>query len=205
MKLLETQNISNILATDACNCFMQHDTIRLKPVFSVRMPPACCTDGALYFNSIVTPSASESTAVTVPLAVSGNSALQQLTSDPLSHLLPSLTVNTFNKHVKRFSIYIVQFNYIYIIYIIIIFSGSAAQRGKRAAWVFCTKLTLHYNHRTGHLKTEHTESLLQLRRHLWNWSRGPAVSKRSELLVAHKKLGQLPLMPVYVLPVFGEK
>jgi hypothetical protein len=40
------------------------------------------------------------------------------------------------------------------------------------------------NHRSGHLKTKHTERLLLLRRHLWNWYRGPAVSKRSELLVA---------------------
>jgi hypothetical protein len=34
-----------------------------------------------------------------------------------------------------------------------------------------TKLTLHCNHRSGHLKTEPTESLLLLRRHLGNWSR----------------------------------
>jgi hypothetical protein len=33
----------------------------------------------------------------------------------------------------------------------------------------CTKLTLHCNHRRGHLKTEHTESLFLLRRHLRNW------------------------------------
>jgi hypothetical protein len=30
---------------------------------------------------------------------------------------------------------------------------------------------------------------------------GPAVSMRSELLVAHEKLGQLPLLMVYVVPV----
>ena len=65
----------------------------------------------------------------------------------------------------------------------------------------CTKLTLHCNHRSGHLKTEHTESLFLLRRHLRNWPRGPAVSMRSELLVAHEKLGQLPLLTVYVVPV----
>jgi hypothetical protein len=65
----------------------------------------------------------------------------------------------------------------------------------------CTKLTLHCNHRSGHLKTEHTGSLLLLRRHLENWPRGPAVRMRSELLVAHKKLGQLPLLTVYVVPV----
>jgi len=56
----------------------------------------------------------------------------------------------------------------------------------------CTKLTLHCNHKYGHLKTEHTESLSLIRRHLGNWPRGPAVSMRSELLVAHEKLGQLP-------------
>jgi hypothetical protein len=50
-------------------------------------------------------------------------------------------------------------------------------------------------------KTEHTESLFLLRRHLVNWPRGPAVSMRSELLVAHEKLGQLPLLTVYVVPV----
>jgi len=65
----------------------------------------------------------------------------------------------------------------------------------------CTKLTLHCNHRSGHLKTEHTESLFLLRRHLGNWLRGPAVSMRNELLVAHEKLGQLPLLTVYVVPV----
>ena len=36
--------------------------------------------------------------------------------------------------------------------------------------------TLHCNHRPGHLKTEHTESLFLLQRHLGNWPRGPAVS-----------------------------
>jgi len=74
---------------------------------------------------------------------------------------------------------------------------------KDAPWrVFsklCTKLTLHCNHRSGHLKTEHTESLFLLRRHLGNWPRGPSLSTRSELLVAHEKLGQLPLRTVYVL------
>jgi hypothetical protein len=35
----------------------------------------------------------------------------------------------------------------------------------------CTKLTLHCNHRSAYLKTEHTESLLLLRRHLGNWPR----------------------------------
>ena len=60
---------------------------------------------------------------------------------------------------------------------------------------------LHYNHRSGHLKTEHTESIFLLRHHLENWSRGPAVSMRNELLVAHEKLGQLPLLTVYVVLV----
>ena len=65
----------------------------------------------------------------------------------------------------------------------------------------CTKLTLHCNHRSGHLKTEHTESLFLLRRHLGNWPRGPAVRMRSELLVACEKLGQFLLLTVYVVPV----
>ena len=43
--------------------------------------------------------------------------------------------------------------------------------------------------------------LFLLRRHLGKWPRGPAVSMRSELLVAHEKLGQLPLLPVYDVPV----
>jgi hypothetical protein len=64
-----------------------------------------------------------------------------------------------------------------------------------------TKLTLHCNHRSGHLKTEHTESLLLLRRHLGNWFRGPTVSMRSELLVAHERLGQFPLLIMYVVPI----
>jgi hypothetical protein len=62
----------------------------------------------------------------------------------------------------------------------------------------CTNLRLHCNHRSGHLKMEHTESLFLLRRHLGNWPRGPAVSMRSELLVAHEKRGQLPLLTVYI-------
>ena len=64
-----------------------------------------------------------------------------------------------------------------------------------------TKLTLQCNHRSGHLKTEHTGSLFVLRRHLGNWPYGPTVSTRSELLVAHEKLGQLLLLTVYVVPV----
>ena len=43
--------------------------------------------------------------------------------------------------------------------------------------------------------------LFLLRRHLGNWHRGPAVSMGSEMLVADEKLGQLPLMTVYVVPV----
>jgi hypothetical protein len=57
----------------------------------------------------------------------------------------------------------------------------------------CTKLALNCNHRSGHLKTEHTESLFLLWRHLGNWAGGPAVSMKSELLVTHAKLGQLRL------------
>ena len=34
---------------------------------------------------------------------------------------------------------------------------------------------------------------------------GPALSMRSELLVAHDKLGQFPLLTVYVVPVKSEK
>jgi hypothetical protein len=34
---------------------------------------------------------------------------------------------------------------------------------------------------------------------------GPAVTMRSELLVAHEKLGQVPLLTVYVVPMKGEK
>ena len=64
-----------------------------------------------------------------------------------------------------------------------------------------SKMASHCNHRSGHLKTVHIESVFLLRRHLGNWPRGPAVSTRSELLVAHEKLGQLPLLMVYVLPV----
>jgi hypothetical protein len=63
-----------------------------------------------------------------------------------------------------------------------------------------TKLTMHCNHRSEHLKTERTESLL-LRCHLGNWSHDPAVSMRNELLVAHEELGQFPLLTVYVVPV----
>jgi hypothetical protein len=43
---------------------------------------------------------------------------------------------------------------------------------------------------------EHTERIFLVRRHLQNWPWGPAVSMRSELLVAHEKLGQLPLLTV---------
>jgi hypothetical protein len=62
----------------------------------------------------------------------------------------------------------------------------------------CAKLTLHRNHRSGHLKTEHTESLLLLQS---LFDTGHAVSVRSELLEAHEKLGQLPPLTVYVVPV----
>jgi len=65
----------------------------------------------------------------------------------------------------------------------------------------CTKLTLHCNHRSGHLKTQLTESIFLLRRHFGNWPRGPAISMKSELLVAHEKLGQLLLLTAEVVPV----
>ena len=68
----------------------------------------------------------------------------------------------------------------------------------------CTAtVLLHCNYRFGHLKTEHTESLFLLRCHLGNWPRGPAVSMRSELLVAHENLGQLPLLTVYGMNNFN--
>jgi len=47
-------------------------------------------------------------------------------------------------------------------------------------WLQCSVMFVHCNHRSGHLKTEHTESLYLLRRHLGNWPHGPAVSMRSE-------------------------
>jgi hypothetical protein len=47
---------------------------------------------------------------------------------------------------------------------------------------------------------EHTESLFLLQRHLGNGLRGSVVSMRSELLVAHVKRDQLPLLTVYILP-----
>jgi hypothetical protein len=50
-----------------------------------------------------------------------------------------------------------------------------------------TKLILRCNHRSGHNETEHTESLLLLRRHLGSWSHGPEVRIRSELLY-HTKM-----------------
>ena len=42
-------------------------------------------------------------------------------------------------------------------------------------WLQCTALHAALHHRSGHLKTEHTESLFLLRRHLVNWPRIPAV------------------------------
>jgi len=74
-------------------------------------------------------------------------------------------------------------------------------RFRKDTWCVFSKLTLHCNHRSVHLKTEHTESLFLLRRHLGNWLRGPTASMRSEMLVAHEKLGQLPLLTVYVVLV----
>ena len=81
--------------------------------------------------------------------------------------------------------------------------GVAAGKGFLCApfWGVRSVITVQCNHRSGHLKTEHTQSLFLLRRHLGNCPRGPAVSMRSELLVAHEKLGQLPLLTVYVVSV----
>jgi hypothetical protein len=42
------------------------------------------------------------------------------------------------------------------------------------------------------------KALFLLRHHLWNWPRCPSVRMRSELLVMHEKLGQFPLLTVYV-------
>jgi hypothetical protein len=56
---------------------------------------------------------------------------------------------------------------------------------------------LHCNHRFGHLKTVHTESPLLLRRHLGNWSRGPAVNMRSEIMVTQDELGQFAADSVF--------
>ena len=54
-------------------------------------------------------------------------------------------------------------------------SGSVITLQHHAWCVFskpCTAtVLLHCNHRSGHLKTEHTESLFLLRRHLGNWPR----------------------------------
>ena len=87
--------------------------------------------------------------------------------------------------------------------VIIVQQYSCSTRfGKDApCMVRLLQTVLHCNHRSGHLKTDHTESLFTLRRHLGNWPRGPAVSMRSELLVTHEKLGQLPLLTVYAVPV----
>ena len=56
------------------------------------------------------------------------------------------------------------------------YGASFINRARNSRWcVFskpcCTELTLACNHRYGHLKTEHTESLYLLRRHLGNWPR----------------------------------
>jgi hypothetical protein len=56
-------------------------------------------------------------------------------------------------------------------------------------------------HLITYLKTEHTESRSLLQRHLGNWFHGPTVSMKSELLVAHEKLGQFLLLTVYVVPM----
>jgi hypothetical protein len=48
---------------------------------------------------------------------------------------------------------------------------------------------------------EHTERLLLLLRRFGNWSRCPALSMRSKLLVVHEKLGQFLLLVVYVVPM----
>jgi hypothetical protein len=62
----------------------------------------------------------------------------------------------------------------------------------------CTKLTLQCNHRSGHLKTEYAESPSPAATPSWKLV---SVSMRMKLLVAHEKLGQFPLLTVYVVPV----
>ena len=69
------------------------------------------------------------------------------------------------------------------------YSAAHCLEKTRHAWYGFSKpcTVLHCNHRSGHLKTEHTGRLFLLRRHLGNWPRIPAVSMRSEVLVAHEK------------------
>jgi len=81
------------------------------------------------------------------------------------------------------------------------YCGASFQDGVAAEKGFLCCSVLRCPDLSGHLKTEHTETIFLLRRHRANWPRGPAVSMRSELLVAHEKLGQLPLLTVYVVPV----
>jgi hypothetical protein len=61
------------------------------------------------------------------------------------------------------------------------------------------------NHICGHLKTEHTGSILLLQRHLGNWSRGSAISMTSKLLIAHEILAQFPLLTIFVVRTYDEK
>jgi hypothetical protein len=65
---------------------------------------------------------------------------------------------------------------------------------------FCARFKKDAPHKNN-VKTEHIESLLLLQRHLGNWPFGAAVSMRSELLVSHGRLGQFPLLTVYVVPM----
>jgi hypothetical protein len=64
-----------------------------------------------------------------------------------------------------------------------------------------TKLKLHCNHRSGHLKNVARRKPSPAARHLGNWSRGPAVRMRSELLVEHRKRRLFLLMTVHVVSV----
>ena len=63
-------------------------------------------------------------------------------------------------------------------------------------WLPCSVSFVH-----GLEKTHHAWCVFSKPCHLGNWPRGPAVNMRSELLVAHEKLGQLPLLTVYVVSV----
>jgi hypothetical protein len=112
--------------------------------------------------------------------------------------------NTF-LHIRKHFFYVtISVNYaqqIYILFLIVFLFKEDAAHKNNVFFKPYTKLTPHCNHRSGHVKTEHSESLLLLRRHLENWSCGPAVRMSCELLLANKKFGQLPLLTMYVMPV----
>jgi hypothetical protein len=101
----------------------------------------------------------------------------------------------------KYSTYKRYMNYVYYIYIYIYIyihthththTHTQGIHKKCAATVqishaLITILQSVHPHRSGHLTTEYTESLFLLRCHLGHWPRGPAVSMRSDLVVAHEK------------------